>query len=63
MPDIKLTDDPLTNIKIMTPLLDEKGRAAVSGVMFGMVLKERINKEKPDSEKELAKRNWRRCKR
>lgn len=38
--DIKLTDDPLTNIHTMTPYLDEKGRAAVSGIMFGMVLKE-----------------------
>lgn len=38
--EIKLTNDPLTNIQIMTPYLDEKGRAAVSGLMFGMVLKE-----------------------
>lgn len=38
MKNIKLTDDPLTNIKIMVPHLDDRGRAAVSGLMFGMLL-------------------------
>lgn len=49
--NIKLTDDPLTNIRIMTPYLDDNGRAAVSGLMFGMVL-EKITRERDDKEKE-----------
>lgn len=49
--DIKLTSDPLTNIHIMTPYLDEKGRAAVSALMFGVVMGQEIEKTK---EKELV---------
>lgn len=36
--NIKLTSDSLTNIKIMTPFLGEKERAAVSTLMFGVEL-------------------------
>lgn len=36
--DIELTNDPLTNIHIMTPYLDETGRLAVSALMFGFVI-------------------------
>ena len=43
--DIKLTDDPLTNIHIMTPYLDDVGRVAVSALMFGVVLGQEMEKE------------------
>lgn len=48
--DIKLTDDPLTNIHIMTPYLDEIGRVAVSALMFGVVLGQEMEKESNYSE-------------
>lgn len=42
---IELTNDPLTNIYIMIPLLDDEARKAVSYLMYGcylgMELKER----------------------
>lgn len=44
--DIRLTNDPLTNIHLMIPLLDEKAREAMSYVMFGYILRdEQANKE------------------
>ena len=43
--NIELTNDPLTNIYIMIPLLDDEARKAVSYLMYGcclgMELKER----------------------
>lgn len=43
---ISLTDDPLTNMHLMIPLLDEKAREAISYVMFGYILRdEQANKE------------------
>lgn len=33
--NIKLTDNPLTNIKTMVPLLDEEGRKAFAFMMYG----------------------------
>lgn len=33
--NIKLTDNPLTNIKMMVPLLDEEGRKAFAFMMYG----------------------------
>lgn len=33
--NIQLTDDPLTNIHIMVPLLNDEQRKAVSYVMYG----------------------------
>lgn len=33
--NIKLTDNPLTNIKTMVPLLDEEGRKAFALMMYG----------------------------
>ena len=46
MKNIKLTDDPLTNIKIMVPHLDDRGRAAVSGLIFGMLLAHESDEKK-----------------
>lgn len=50
MPEVKkninLTDDPLTNIHLMIPLLDEEARKAMSYVMFGYILRdEQADKE------------------
>ena len=48
MADIKnidLTDDPLTNIKMMIPMLNERSREAVSYLMFGCCLGESIARQ------------------
>lgn len=47
MPDIKnleLTKDPLTNISIMVPMLNERAREAVSYFMYGCCVGESIAK-------------------
>lgn len=36
--DIQLTNDPLKNIHIMTPILNDKGREAISYLMYGYYL-------------------------
>lgn len=33
--NIQLTDNPLTNIKMMVPMLDEEGRKAFAFMMYG----------------------------
>lgn len=43
--NIKLTDDPLTNITLMIPMLDEKGRESISHLMYGYCLGKSENKE------------------
>lgn len=46
MKNIQLTDDPLTNIHIMVPMLNEEERKAVSYLMYGCFIgKELANKE------------------
>ncbi len=45
--DVHLTDDPLTNIYAMIPLLGDKEREAVSFLMYGCC----IGKEMAGSEK------------
>lgn len=50
--DIQLTDDSLTNIKIMIPYLNETGRAAVSALMFGIALGENSNSTEIKGEEE-----------
>jgi len=43
---IKLTDDPLINIHLMIPLLDEEARKAISYFMYGYILRdEQADKE------------------
>ena len=44
--NIKLTDDPLTNIYIMTPFLDDRAREAVSYLMYGCCLGEKLADKK-----------------
>lgn len=39
---IELTEDPLTNIKMMIPMLNERSREAVSYLMFGCCLGESL---------------------
>lgn len=52
MADIKnleLTKDPLTNIKLMIPLLNEESRKAVSYLMYGCYLGESIADGRQDN--------------
>ncbi|MBO5144874.1 MAG: hypothetical protein J6C19_04995 [Lachnospiraceae bacterium] len=43
---VKLTDDPLTNIHIMVPMLNDKAREAVSYLMYGCFLGETLSDSK-----------------
>lgn len=50
MQNVKLTDDPLTNIHIMIPMLNDRAREAVSYLMYGCCIGEKMaedRKEKP----------------
>lgn len=47
---VKLTSDPLTNIHIMVPLLDDKAREAVSYLMYGCYIGERLAEDKKEKE-------------
>ncbi len=51
--DLELTEDPLTNIKLMIPLLNDESRRAMSYLMYGCYLGETIaevKQEKQDKE-------------
>lgn len=50
--NIKLTDDPLTNIQTMIPYLNDKSREALSYVIYGCCIGEEIAK-KDSKEKEI----------
>lgn len=50
--DLELTKDPLTNISIMVPMLNDRAREAVSYFMYGCCVGESIAKE-DHSEKKL----------
>lgn len=50
--EIRLTDDALTNIHIMVPMLNERAREAVSYLMYGCYLGEELS----DANKELCKK-------
>lgn len=41
--EIKLTDDPLTNIYIMMPMLNDRAREAVSYLMYGYCLGKKLS--------------------
>lgn len=43
--NLKLTDDPLTNIHIMVPMLNDESRKAVSYLMYGCYMGEQLAKE------------------
>lgn len=49
--NIKLTDDPLTNIQMMIPFLNDKSREALSYVIYGCCIGEEMAK-KDSKEKE-----------
>lgn len=50
--NIELTKDPLTNISIMVPMLNDRAREAVSYFMYGCCVGESI--AKGDRDKEVA---------
>lgn len=49
--NIQLTNDAMTNIKIMIPMLNEEQRKAVSYVMFGCFIGEEISENKRNLQK------------
>lgn len=53
---VRLTDDSLTNIRIMIPMLDDEARKAVSYLMYGCYLGEEIAKEKSNKVKIVEKK-------
>lgn len=56
--DIHLTDDPLTNIYAMIPLLGDKEREAVSFLMYGCCIgRELAEKDKDKQEEVLCRIN------
>lgn len=48
--NIQLTDDPLTNIHIMLPLLNDRAREAISYLMYGCYLGERLTESKKEKQ-------------
>lgn len=46
--DIKLTEDPLTNIHMMIPFLNDKSREALSYVIYGCCIGEEMAKKNND---------------
>lgn len=53
--NLELTKDPLTNINLMIPLLDNESRKAVSYLMYGCCLGEAIAEGKKDKQEEKAR--------
>lgn len=47
---IQLTDDTMENIKIMVPFLTEDARKAVSYLMYGCFLGQKIAEDKAEKE-------------
>ena len=43
--ELELTEDPLTNISIMVPMLNDRAREAVSYFMYGCCVGESIAKD------------------
>lgn len=43
--NLELTKDPLTNISLMIPMLNERSREAISYLMYGCYLGESIAKD------------------
>lgn len=48
---LKLTDDPLTNIYLMIPMLDDRAREAVSCLIYGCYLGEELALKKSETKK------------
>lgn len=49
---IELTEDPLTNINLMVPLLNDRAREAVSYFIYGCCVGESISKVEDEKDKE-----------
>ncbi len=47
---VELTDDPLTNIHIMIPMLNDRAREAISYLMYGCFIGEEIAERKKKKE-------------
>ena len=43
--DLKLTNDALTNIHMMIPLLDEEAKEKISCVMYGCYLQKKVEED------------------
>lgn len=56
MKNVQLTDDPLTNIHIMVPMLNDEARKAVSYLMYGCCIGEELasKKRETDNNKKLV---------
>ena len=52
--EIRLTDDPLTNIHIMVPMLNDRAREAVSYLMYGCCLGEELSNKSGESLKKRS---------
>lgn len=52
--ELELTKDPLTNISIMVPMLNDRAREAVSYFMYGCYVGESIAKNQQESREEDA---------
>lgn len=48
--NVALTNDPLTNIQIMIPMLNDEQRKAMSHVMFGCFIGEEIGRSERSSD-------------
>lgn len=48
---LELTNDPLTNIQIMIPLLNDESRKAISYMMYGCFIGEKMARDKEISNK------------
>lgn len=51
--DIKLTNDSMTNIKIMVPMLNEEQRKAIAHVIFGCFIGEEISENRKNFQKTI----------
>ena len=51
--NIKLTNDSLTNIHIMIPMLNDRAREAISYLMYGCFIGEEVAESKNTKKKKL----------
>lgn len=54
---IELTDDSLTNIRIMIPMLDESAREVISYLMYGCYLGEELASRKNKKVEDKIEKN------
>lgn len=54
--NIQLTDDPLTNIHIMVPMLNDEAKRAFSYLMYGCCIGEELANSKPTENEQQQSR-------